>query len=91
MLEADISIRKLCDSGEKVIESEYFRGVNYMVKNNHIIVLGGNNGNLAISFESFKDFITEIKDIFEEWKDVHTDKCLKLTDKRGPKPHGKIY
>lgn len=63
-------ISKLCSNGEKVIESEFFEGVNYLVKNRHIAILAGRHGELAVSMNSLPDMIKELSEIHSLWSDI---------------------
>lgn len=74
-------ISSLCRKGEKVIQSEYFRNLNYMIKDKHIIVLAGINGELAVKLELLEDFISELKEIGEFYKNDIGGKCLVLNGK----------
>lgn len=64
-------VSKLCCQGEVVIESEEFTGVNYLIKNNHIAVIAGINGELSISMDSVPTLIEELKEIHSVWKDIN--------------------
>ena len=64
-------VSKLCCQGEVVIESEEFTGVNYLIKNNHIAVIAGINGELSISMDSVPALIEELKEIHSMWKDIN--------------------
>lgn len=63
-------VSKLCCQGEVVIESEFFEGVNYLVKNRHIAILAGRHGELAVSMNSLSDLITELSEIHSLWSDI---------------------
>jgi hypothetical protein len=53
-----------------VIESEFFEGVNYLVKNRHIAILAGRHGELAVSMNSLSDLIKELSEIHSLWSDI---------------------
>lgn len=63
-------VSKLCCQGEVVIESEFFEGVNYLVKNKHIAILAGRHGELAVSMNSLPNLITELSEIHSLWGDL---------------------
>lgn len=73
---ADKAISRLCAKGEKVIESECFNRVNYLIKDKHIIILAGKSGEFAIAMDKVADFTREINEICSLWQDVNTDKCI---------------
>ena len=64
-------VSKLCGAGEKVIESEYFNGVNYLIKDNHIVILAGKDGELAIEMSAVPEFVFELSEIHNVWKDIN--------------------
>ena len=64
-------VSKLCGTGEKVIESEYFNGVNYLIKDNHIVILAGRHGELAIEMSAVPEFVFELSEIHNVWKDIN--------------------
>lgn len=78
-------ISKLSASGEKVIDSELFENVHYLIKENHVVILAGKSGELAVDFDILDAFITELWDIGDFWKNNNNEKCLVLTEKRGRK------
>lgn len=78
-------ISRLSTNGEKVVDSELFENVHYLIKENHIVVLAGKSGELAIAFDKLDSFITELWDIGDFWKNDNSEKCLVLTQKRGRK------
>lgn len=63
-------VSKLCHQGEKVIESEYFNATNYLVKDDHIVILAGINGELAINMNSLPELIKELSEIHSVWSDI---------------------
>lgn len=71
--------------GDKIIESEYFLNTNYLLRDEHIIILAGSNGELAIHLDLVEQFVDELKEIVDEWKDIKTDRCLRLNDRRSGK------
>lgn len=64
-------VSKLCGTGEKVVESEYFNGVNYLIKDNHIVILAGKDGELAIEMSAVPEFVFELSEIHNVWKDIN--------------------
>ena len=64
-------VSKLCCQGEIVIESEYFNGVNYLIKDNHIVILAGKDGELAIEMSAVPEFVFELSEIHNVWKDIN--------------------
>ena len=74
-------VSKLCCQGEVVIESEFFEGVNYLVKDNHIVILAGRNGELSVEMDKVCDLAKEINEICSVWGNINTDKCI-IADKR---------
>ena len=70
-------IHGLCANGEKVIESEYFNGVNYLIKDDHIVILAGRNGELAVDMNIVFSLTKEINDICTFWSNIDTANCLK--------------
>lgn len=64
-------VSKLCGTGEKVIESEYYNGVNYLIKDNHIVILAGKDGELAIEMSAVPEFVFELSEIHNVWKDIN--------------------
>ncbi len=69
-------IQKLCDSGEKVIESEKFRGLYYVIKEDSVAVLTEKNGKFAIAINIVQPFCEELQEICEGWGDVKTRGCI---------------
>lgn len=69
-------INQLCYKGEKVIDSESFRDLKYLIKDGHIVLMSGNSGQFAVKFDVIKDLFKEIKDVAEIWGDIKTKKCL---------------
>lgn len=66
---------KLCWQGEKVIESEHFLGVDYMVKNGNLVIIGQKSGTLAVALDKIPDLTNELWDLYDTWKDVDTIGC----------------
>ena len=69
-------INQLCYKGEKVIDSESFRDLKYLIKDGHIVLMSGNSGTFAVRIEAIKDLFKEVKEIAEIWGDIKTNKCL---------------
>lgn len=63
-------VSRLCCAGEKVIESEYFEGVNYLIKDNHIVILAGKNGELAANMDTIFSLTNEINEICKLWANI---------------------
>lgn len=61
--------------GEKVIESETFRALNYVLKDGQITLLSDRHGMFTFNVECLDELVNEIKDILSVWKDVRTKKC----------------
>ena len=68
-------IHQMYNNGEKVIESDTFCGLNYLVKDGQIVLMSDKNGMFSFSFEIFDDLFQEIKDIREVWGNIKTKKC----------------
>ena len=81
-------VSRLCGAGEKVIESEYFDGVDYLIKDDHIVILAGRNGELAVDMDKVFSLTKEINEICAFWCNIDTDKCI-IADKR--KEDGNAY
>lgn len=64
-------VSKLCCQGEIVIESEKFKGVNYLVKKRHIAILAGKDGELAVSMDSMPDLISELSEIHSLYSEMN--------------------
>lgn len=69
-------ISRLCANGEKVIESEYFNRVNYLIKDKHIIILAGKSGEIAIGLDKVQELTEELNEIYSMWKDIDTNNCV---------------
>lgn len=69
-------INQLCYEGEKVIESEEFRDLHYIIKEGHICLYSRKCGQFAVKFEVLSDLIAEIEEIAEVWGNIKTKKCL---------------
>ena len=69
-------ISRLCGAGEKVIESEYFDGVDYLIKDDHIVILAGSHGELAVDMEVVFALTKEINEICAFWGNIDTEKCV---------------
>ena len=69
-------IRRLCYDGEKVIDSESFRDLKYLVKDGHIILISGKSGEFAVRMDVIPALFKELKEIAETWGDIKTKKCL---------------
>ena len=75
-------LMKLYREGEKVVESESFRGLHYAIKDGHIVFISEKNGTFCLNMDCVNDFITEIKDILEVWKDIKTKNCFISNEKQ---------
>lgn len=77
-------IYNLCKDGEKVIESEKFLDLNYLIKNDSIVLMSENHGTFCFNFENFEELVEEIRDILTVWEGMETGKCvLNGNKKRG--------
>ena len=65
----------LSKQGEKVIESETFRALNYVLKDGQITLMSDRHGIFTFNIECLDELVEEIKDILFVWKDVRTKKC----------------
>ncbi len=74
-------INKLCYNGEKVVDSEVFRDLKYMIKDGHIILMSKSNGNFAIELKTLPELMKELEEVRTIWGGITTKKCL-LTDRR---------
>lgn len=68
-------IQTLCGQGEKVIESEPFYGVYYLIKEKNIVILSGKCGALAVALDRIPELTNELWDIYDTWKDIDTVQC----------------
>lgn len=68
-------IFNLSRQGEKVIESETFRALNYVLKDGQITLLSDRHGIFTFNVECLDELVNEIKDILSVWKDVRTKNC----------------
>lgn len=68
-------IYSLSVQGEKVIESEEFCGLNYLIKDGHIVLIAGKNGTLSVKFEKIEALCKELKEIRSVWAEVNTGSC----------------
>ena len=69
-------INQLCYKGEKVIDSESFMDLKYLIKDGHIVLMSGKSGNFAVRIEAIKDLFDELQDVADFWGDIKTKKCL---------------
>ena len=69
-------INRMCNEGEKVIESETFAGLNYLIKDGQIALISESNGTFSFSFDCFEELTQEIKEIKAVWEDINTRKCI---------------
>lgn len=69
------SVNRLCAAGEKVIESESFEGLRYLVKNNHIVLLSRAHGQFAVRMDAIDELFTEIGEILSVWGNIKTNNC----------------
>ena len=75
MININNEILRLSIQGEKVIESEKFRGLNYVIKDGHITLMAENHGIFSFRFDCLEDLTKEIKDVLSVWGDIRTKKC----------------
>lgn len=71
-------INRLCYNGEKVVDSEVFRDLKYMIKDGHIILMSKSNGNFAIELKRIPDLMEELEDMRSIWSSITTKKCLQM-------------
>ena len=69
------SVSRLCSAGEKVIESEVFDDLQYLVKNNHIILLSKRHGQFVVKTDAVKELFDEIGEILSVWGNIKTNNC----------------
>ena len=69
-------INQLCYEGEKVIKSEVFRDLHYIIKDGQICLISRENGVFTVAFEALNDLKAEIEEIAEVWGNIKTKKCL---------------
>lgn len=69
-------IYNLCGKGEKVIDSENFRGLYYLIKDGHVVIMTEKNGELCLKLKNVAKFCKELKEIQSVWGDIKTNKCL---------------
>lgn len=69
-------IEKLSGDGEKVFKSEEIVGLYYLIKDGEIIFLTKESGTFCIKLNSIMDLCKELKDIYDVWGDVKTEKCI---------------
>lgn len=69
-------IDKLCKEGEKVIESEAFAGLNYLIKDGQLVLISESNGTFSFAIKCFDDLTKEIKEILDVWRNINTQKCF---------------
>lgn len=69
-------IEKLCYDGEKVIDSESFRDLKYLIKNEHIVLITKESGMFAVKLDVLPDLIKELEEMRSMWGDIKTKKCL---------------
>ena len=53
-------------------ESELFKGVRYLMKDNHMLILAGHSGELGVARENWRPWIREMEEIFDVWEGVRT-------------------
>lgn len=74
------SVSRLCSAGEKVIESEVFDDLHYLVKNKHIILISKEHGQFAVRLDAIDDLYAEMDDIRSVWGDIKTRSCKRKED-----------
>lgn len=65
-------IHRLCGNGEKVIESEEFCGLFYVLKEGSTVLLTENNGEFAIKTSLLPTLCKELKEINDVWGNINT-------------------
>lgn len=68
-------IQRLSWQGEKLIESEEFLNVCYLIKNKNLVILGRKCGTLAVALDRIPELTNELWDLYDTWKDVDTIGC----------------
>lgn len=68
-------IHKFCNKGEKVIESEEFRGLFYVIKEGSVVLLSEHNGEFAIKLSLLSQLCKELSEIKQVWGDIETKEC----------------
>lgn len=68
-------IHQLSVQGEKVIESECFSGLNYLIKDGQIVLIAGKNGTISIKFGKIETLYKELKEIRSVWAEINTGSC----------------
>ncbi len=66
------NVGRLCTAGEKVIESEVFDDLHYLVKNKHIILISKEHGQFAVRLDAIDDLYAEMDEIRSVWGDIRT-------------------
>lgn len=69
-------IEKLSGDGEKVFKSEEITGLYYLIKDGEVIFLTKESGSFCIMLNTVMDLCKELKDIYDVWCDVKTEKCI---------------
>ena len=65
-------VYNLCGNGEKVIESEEFIGLFYVLKEGSTVLLTEHNGEFAIKTSLLPTLCKELKEIHDVWGDIKT-------------------
>lgn len=71
-------IDRLCYKGEKVVDSEVFRDLKYIVKDGHIVLMSRSNGSFAIELKRIPDLMKELEEMRSIWSSITTKNCLQL-------------
>jgi len=59
----------LQEKGCNVIESEYFQGVNYIIKGNAIGITTYQNGTITMDLDAFRTLAQEALEVFDFWEE----------------------
>ena len=58
----------LQEKGCNVIESEFFQGVNYIIKGNAIGIATYQNGTITMDLDAFRTLALEALEVFDFWE-----------------------
>ena len=60
--------------GEKIIESTKFKSLNYVIDNGEVLIFD-RHGSLKVDISKVNEFVEELTDVANMWKDIDTDRC----------------
>ena len=69
-------IDQLCFRGEKVIDSESFCDLRYLIKDGHVVLVSRKSGQFTMRIDVVPDLIKELEEVCKTWSNVNTKKCL---------------